>query len=131
MLYFESRELHSPPPITSLRVGLQAPPEEYSPADVAIGAAWQRAACSVWVDSEVLVAGALSTDMVSVPILTGRCQDGAELFDLSGHVRGCDVRGSLGFEGRLVGGGQAQHGADHQRRRADLRLHRPQPDGQV
>src|SRR5690348_14676478 len=61
--------------------------------------------------------------------VTARC--GAELRDLSGHVHGCHVRAGLRVERWLVGGGQAQHGAGHQRRRTDLRLHRPQPDGQV
>ena len=48
-----------PPPITSLRAGLQARPAECSPADAAVGAdPWQRAACSVCAGSEVLAVGA-------------------------------------------------------------------------
>jgi hypothetical protein len=37
----------------------------------------------------------------------------------------------LRLEPRLVGGGQAQHGAGHRGRRAEFRLQRPQPDRDV
>jgi len=41
------------------------------------------------------------------------------------------VSRNLDRERRLVGCGQTQHGAGHRGRRADPRLKRPQPDGQV
>jgi 2-dehydropantoate 2-reductase len=48
---------------------------------------------------------------------------------LSARVR--EAAGRLRLERRLIRGGQAQHGADDRRRRADLRLQGAQPHGQA
>ena len=56
---------------------------------------------------------------------------GRRLPDLGGPVRAGPAPGYLGDQRRLVGRGQAQHGADHRGRRAELRLQRPQPDRDV